>query len=337
MNKHQEVLNLVYERIHIDDIIRNADEAGKIIKPGVDSYRKSQQDNSNGELVTSIDSRVLTNIEQIANSSNSTLKETFVRMNFKPNNLNQLFDYLKTQPEEVQTKVYNNLLKIANDKPEAIKLLNHFYNTKLDNGDVIRDTVINDAPSIGTPTGGNAQINSEEVVTKINSSLGAGLKERFDEVMASGQGNIIIGFVIAVLVMGPIIYFLFFKNGNNKVKQRYGISLVDLDSLFNMYYDVWQSDKIKTEIYHNNYNEYKKSMFDQYIDFHYIIKYLSSSFKTILLADIKNGTIRKEFMEPKNHNKTLQFRFNEIDEVMHLIIASSVKLNQSEFNKLMRL
>jgi len=179
--------------------------------------------------------------------------------------------------------------------------------------------------------------NAKDIIKTVTRGLDS-VRYKIDDIIDQGGGNLVIGLVTTLLLMSPIIYLFIIKPLLRNAQRRYGISVVSLDNLFSLYYNVWESDLIKNRLYRNNYTNYKRSLFNQYLELYTVIRTLPSNKKAVFLKDIKNGVIRKEFMEPKNRKDTLILRTTQvpIDEVIYSIFTS-IKLNQLQFNKVMHL
>jgi len=157
--------------------------------------------------------------------------------------------------------------------------------------------------------------------------------------------------VIYLLVMllligaiGIVIYYLFLspinQNYNEYTKKYYIYNLTehDFDLLFNLYYNIWEVEKFKKKNYNNDYNNYKISLYHTYVKIYSLLQTLNIIDLDNILLDMKNGILRKYYIQPLNTCKLYNLRFSkyEIDEIIYNIFSSN-KLNQQEFYDLLKL
>lgn len=163
------------------------------------------------------------------------------------------------------------------------------------------------------------------------------LRDKIDDILGQGNGNIIIGVAIQLLLASPIIYFIFIRPILKSVEYKYGLKSLAMDLLFIMYYDIWTSDKIKDQIYQGNYENYKKIIFQHYIELYDAIQLLSNDKKTRFLDDIKSGFIRRKFLEVISRKLGgIPLRDDNIDDIIYTIFIST-KLTKSQFITLLKL
>ena len=386
--KHQEVLTLVNEKFGLDDIIRTADDASKIVKPAYDAYQKNNSTSPNSasdnierhinnlkssiptseygtikdinEIIktTELDGESLLKLTRavatIANKTGITSSSQiqFTLSMFKSGRLLAVIDYLKTQPQEVQLEFYKNFKSLSSEaglnfSPHLNQLYKDELNLVVTNSmlDSVKDiptivpepVSISEPPVLPTPSVPVEDIEDKVEIIKskgLFSFLPDSLQEKINDLLDSLNNSTAIGVIITLLVMSPIIYFVFFRSTASKVKARYGIDVNELNMLYNMYFNFWKTNKVKVQLYDNNYNKYKEDMYEQYVSFHYLVQRLNIQFKKSLLNDIRSGAFLIEFCPVKNY-EFFRVPEREIDETIYTLFASTVKLNKRDFYSLL--
>lgn len=149
----------------------------------------------------------------------------------------------------------------------------------------------------------------------------------------------VVTLVSFMIVIWIIIYLLFLlPDGRSKFHYNSGLTETELESLFKLYYDVWKVDRVRIKTYHDNYENYKTSLFYVYLDFYLLIHILNKEDRNNVLLDIKNGIIRKHYIQTQSKHRDYELRFpkSEIDEAIYLLFVSE-RLTQEQFYELLKL
>lgn len=255
----------------------------------------------------------------------SVLKE-FVSK-FVYDDLSQKIDSLRQETPEFRIQFRMTLMKLLTVKTDNPTLFAHFR-AALDN-ELAKLSEIRNGPSIDNIPDTIDIIKSKSIFSFLPDSI----REKIEDLFDSINDTHIISVGIVLLIMSPIIYFVFLRSNESKVKARYNISINELNMLYNMYFNFWKSDKIRFEIYDNDYNKYKEDMYTQYSIFYSLINQLNRNYKNILLDDIKTGFFLTEYC-PIKHYQYFRLPEREIDKAIHSLFISSKLTNQNFYSLL---
>lgn len=147
-------------------------------------------------------------------------------------------------------------------------------------------------------------------------------------------------FCLFTLIVWGIIYLLFLLpyNDNKYIDYGFNFSKDKLDMVFKLYYNLWDNDKIRVKTYNDDYENYKLSLFYNYIDFYTLVQSLTPWHKNNLLMDMKSGVIRMRYIQPENKYRFYEFRETPlgIDMTIYSLFVSE-KVTQEKFYELLKL
>lgn len=251
---------------------------------------------------------------------------------FVYNDLAQKIASLRRETSEVRIQFRRTLTELLNTKLNNPTYLNYVRASFDKEFDKLYKTPIENTMSIDDVQDTVDIIKSKNIFNFLPESIRNKIGNLFDSL---NDTHIIIGVGIVLLVISPIIYFVFFRRISVKVKARYGINVNELNMLYNMYFNFWKTDKIRFELYNDDYNKYKNDMYEQYTTFYYLVYSLNQYFKNALLNDIKTGIFILDFCPIKNY-KFFRLPESEINKTIYLLFVSSTKLTKQDFYSLLK-